>query len=149
MYMQGNWAIPMILQTDPEMELGMFPFPAMDDAQDNRLCSSIDLMFSITKSSRYPEEAMRFLEFLTMQENVDLYMKDQFGIPAIQCGFAFPEAMAGIVEDFEDENIVSSPQAYYPSEMKVPATLQTYMIDGDKDKLFKQFNTVWQDAHEG
>lgn len=148
MYMQGNWAIPMILQTNPEMNLGMFPFPAMDEAQDNRLCSSIDLMFSITKKSKYPEEAARFLEFLTSQENVNLYMEDQFGIPAIDCEFEFPEAMEGIVEDFKNENIVSSPQAYYPSEMKVPITIQTYMIDGDKDKLFKQFNTTWQDAHE-
>lgn len=148
MYMQGNWAIPMILQTNPEMNLGMFPFPAVDDAQDNRLCSSIDLMFSITKSSKHPEEAVRFLEFLTAQENVNMYMEDQFGIPAIDCEFEFPEAMEGVVEDFEEGNIVSSPQAYYPSEMKVPATIQTYMIDGDKDKLFRQFNTTWQDAHE-
>lgn len=148
MYMQGNWAIPMILQTNPDMNLGMFPFPAMDNVQDNRLCSSIDLMFSITKSSKYPEEAEKFLEFLTTQENVNMYMEDQFGIPAIDCEFEFPDAMAGIVKDFKDENIVSSPQAYYPSEMKVPATIQTYMIDGDEDKLFKQFNTTWQDAHE-
>ncbi len=148
MYMQGNWAIPMILQTNPDMDLGMFPFPAMDDAKDNRLCSSIDLMFSITKKSSHPEESVRFLEFLTSQENVNLYMENQFGIPAINCDFEFPQAMEGIVDDFNNENIVSSPQAYYPSEMKVPVTIQTYMIDSDKDKLFKQFNTVWQDVHE-
>lgn len=75
-------------------------------------------------------------------------MENQFGIPAINCDFEFPQAMEGIVDDFNNENIVSSPQAYYPSEMKVPVTIQTYMIDSDKDKLFKQFNTVWQDVHE-
>ncbi len=148
MYMQGNWAIPMIMQTNPHMDLDMFPFPALDDAKDNKLCSSIDLMFSITKKSKHQEEAKRFLEFLTEQENVSAYMKEQFGIPAINCDYKFPEQLNGVLDDFQSGKIVSSPQAYYPSEMKLPIALQTYMIDGNKDKLFKQLDDTWRDAHE-
>lgn len=148
MYMQGNWAIPVIVQTNPDIHIDMFPFPAMDNAADNKLCSSIDLMFSITRKSKHPEEAMRFLEFLQKQENVNLYMEAQFGIPAIDCEFEFPQQIQGIVDQFQENNIVSSPQAYYPSEMKVPITLQTYMIDGDKEKMYNQMETVWHDAHE-
>lgn len=148
MYMQGNWAIPVIMQTNPQMNLGMFPFPALDEADDNKLCSSIDLMFSITKKSKHKEEAIRFMEFLTSQENVSLYMEDQFGIPALDSSYEFPEALEGIVDAFENGAIVSSPQAYYPSQMSIPSTLQTYMIDGDKQKMYSWMESVWQEAHE-
>ena len=148
MYMQGNWAIPMIMQTNPDMNLDMFPFPALDNAEDNKLCSSIDLMFSITKKSKHKEESIRFLNFLTEQENVSSYMEDQFGIPAIDCDYEFPEQLDGILDDFKNGKIVSSPQAYYPSEMKLPIAVQTYMIDGDKDKFFKQLDDTWKEAHE-
>ena len=49
---------------------------------------------------------------------------------------------------FKNGKIVSSPQAYYPSEMKLPIAVQTYMIDGDKDKFFKQLDDTWKEAHE-
>lgn len=32
--------------------------------------------------------------------------------------------------------------------MKLPIAVQTYMIDGDKDKFFKQLDDTWKEAHE-
>ncbi|WP_010237153.1 ABC transporter substrate-binding protein [Clostridium arbusti] len=147
MYIQGNWAIPMIKKTNPSINIGIFPMPVMDNEKENKLCSSIDVMFSITKNSKHPKEAMKFLEFLMEQENVNNYMKDQYGISALEYDFNYPGEMDGIVKDFESGNVVSSPQAFYPSEMSISTLLQTYLLDKDKEKLFSQMNAYWKEAH--
>lgn len=147
MYMQGNWAIPMIKQTNPNIHLGVFPFPAMDHAKDNKLSSGIDLMFSLSKSSKHKSEAMRFLRFLYKQKNSNYYMKSQFAIPASNDKYVYTSEMKGIAEYFKKGNLVGPPQYYYPSEMKMSILLQTYLLNGNKGALYSQMNKAWKQAH--
>ena len=47
MFHQGNWALPVILQTNPDANIGMFVLPVTENEADNHMTTQVDLMFSI------------------------------------------------------------------------------------------------------
>ncbi len=51
MYLQGPWALGEIAKTNPDMDLGTFPFPATDDPADNKVRVNVDLGLWIPEAS--------------------------------------------------------------------------------------------------
>ena len=54
MYIQGNWAIADIKKANPNMKLGMFPFPSTNDISKNKITSGVDVLLAVTKDSKAP-----------------------------------------------------------------------------------------------
>lgn len=50
MLLTGNFAIPQIRSTNPDMNLGAFTLPVLNDASKTKLVSGIDVMFSVMKA---------------------------------------------------------------------------------------------------
>ncbi|MGT2742831.1 extracellular solute-binding protein [Streptococcus plurextorum] len=61
---QGTWAAAVINQQKPDFEYGMFAFPS-DEAGKEYTIGAADMALSIAKSTKHPEEAKKFLAYLS------------------------------------------------------------------------------------
>lgn len=143
----GSYAIPQILSVNPDMKIGSFVMPAVDDPDDRILNSGVDLQFSIMKDSPNKEAAMEVLEYMMSDEVLNMYIADQGGISAKEGDFPVPETLSdmepwiveGKVADFQDH--------HYPAEMAADALIQTYLLDDSenaREKFLSDFDTAWQ-----
>ncbi len=72
MFINGIWAIPSIEKANPNLEFDMFPLPA-SKKEDTKVIYGIDMSASISKDTEHPEEALKFLEFLSRPEIAEIY----------------------------------------------------------------------------
>ncbi|MEC0266821.1 ABC transporter substrate-binding protein [Paenibacillus anseongense] len=143
MYLQGVWAIPEIKKANPSIDLGVFPFPATNDPAKNKVISGVDTLLTISKSSKHPEEAKKFIEFMLKTENVQTYIDEQKAFSAVknvnQTDASVQDLNAsftsGAIEDFSDH--------YIPGAVKADTIIQSYLQKKDVNAYVKQFDTEW------
>ncbi|MFD3262261.1 extracellular solute-binding protein [Paenibacillus lentus] len=63
---QGIWAVPMIEQAGMEEEFKMFPIP--NESGKGAVVGGIDYALAISASTKHPEEAKKFVKFMTDQK---------------------------------------------------------------------------------
>lgn len=139
MYLQGNWAIPMILQTNPSLNLDMFPFPA-EDEKGSPSVSGIDIVFSIAKKSKYSKEAKDFLKYLISKDAYQTYIDDQFAISTLKGNTSYASQLQGVSQNLQDGNLKLSPQYLFPTEVGLNALIQTYLINNNEPAFIKELN---------
>ncbi len=69
---QGTWAAPVINQQKPDFEVGMFPYPGQK-AGEELTVGAADLALSISKDSKHPNEAKKFLDFMSSKKAIQKY----------------------------------------------------------------------------
>lgn len=143
MYIQGNWAISEIKKANLDIKLGMFPLPASNDADKNKLISGVDVLLAITEQSKHPEEAKKFIEFMTKKESAEKYIEEQFAFSALKDVYQKDESVKDIMPYFESGKITSFADHYYPAGMQVANLLQEYLIKKDKSVFLDKLDTEW------
>ncbi|MFD0711991.1 ABC transporter substrate-binding protein [Paenibacillus sp. GCM10027626] len=84
MYIQGIWAIAPVKAKNPDIELGAFPLPAANKAEETKIIGGIDQILAISKNSKNVEAAEKFVAFLMEKENAQTFIQDQKLLPTIQ-----------------------------------------------------------------
>ena len=133
MFLQGNWAYPIIKKINPYMDLLFMPFPTYNENQA-RIVVKIDATLGVSASCKHPEAAGKFLDYV-FSKNVSEYYADQAGAysciksvdvadnyakvftDSIRSGEFFLEEFAYESEksnarDVLFQNLTSSPQTY-------------------------------------
>jgi raffinose/stachyose/melibiose transport system substrate-binding protein len=93
MYLNGTWLPNEIKGNAPNMRWGAFAWPAIglgDGPEANNFGSQ---SFGINKNTKYPEEAFRFIVWLTTGEWDAMLAKESIGIP-MGNDSAWPDALA-------------------------------------------------------
>ncbi|MEH7118948.1 extracellular solute-binding protein [Neobacillus vireti] len=65
MYVMGTWALPEIEKYNPALQYGIFPFPATNQPEQNKVLGGVDIGLAISADTKHPKEAKEFLAFLT------------------------------------------------------------------------------------
>ncbi|HEY2491957.1 MAG TPA: extracellular solute-binding protein [Paenibacillus sp.] len=143
MYIQGVWAIPEIQKANPDIELGVFPFPGTNDSAKNKLVSGVDTLLTVAKSSEHKEEAKKFVDFLLQQDNVKQYISEQKAFSAVTGVTQDDATVSDLKESFETGNLVDFADHYIPSAMKVDTIIQGFLQKKDIDSYLKTLDTEW------
>ena len=143
MYPIGSYAVPQILQVNPEMNIDSFVTPGNDDASKNTLNSGVDLMFSVTAACENKEAAYEVLDFLLEDANLQAYIDDQNAVPCKEGDFELAPMLDGMKPYIESGNMTDYQDHYYPSEMAVDAQIQTLLINKDVDAFLAKFDKDW------
>lgn len=143
MYTIGSFAVPQIQSVNPNLNIGSFVMPANDDASKNILNSGIDLQFCITKECENKEAAYTVLDFLLEHNNMQAYLDDQNAVPCKEETFDLASMLEGVATYIEENKMADFHDHYYPSEMAADGIIQTYLMDGDKEKFLKKFDKDW------
>lgn len=147
MYLQGVWAIPEIKKANPNIQLGVFALPATNDPQQNKLVSGVDVLLTMSKNTKHPKEAMKFIEFMMDENNAKTYITEQSAFSALQGVYQEDPVMEGIKENFQKGTITSFPDHYYPAGMQAANLVQEFLLKKDKEKFLKKMDQEWEKAN--
>lgn len=143
MYLQGVWAIPEIIKANPSIDLGVFPFPATDNAADSKVISGVDTLLTISKNTKHKEEAKKFIEFLLQPENVTEYINEQKAFPAVQGVTQDDPTMDGFKDAFTAGSLADFADHYIPGAMKVDTINQSFLQKKDVKAYLSQLDKEW------
>ncbi|WP_260115368.1 ABC transporter substrate-binding protein [Paenibacillus hexagrammi] len=147
MYIQGSWAIPEIKKANPEIELGIFPFPATDDQSNNRLVSGIDSLITVSRSSEHPSEAKAFLNFLLESENVKNYLSNQNAIATEENMHLENPIFDDLNDAFQRKAIVDYADHSLPNEMLLEQIVQKFLFKGNIEDYLTDLDNAWDSTH--
>ncbi|MCU6711041.1 extracellular solute-binding protein [Paenibacillus sp. J5C_2022] len=77
MYIDGNWSLPGITSSNPDLKVGMFPMPSNDEGRDVIASAAVGTTFAINKSTKAADAAKRYLAFWSETENQKIWAKSQ------------------------------------------------------------------------
>lgn len=143
MYTIGSFAVPQIQSVNPDINIDSFVMPANEDASKNILNSGIDLQFCVTKECKNKEAAYEVLDFLLEHNNMQAYLDNQNAVPCKEESFKLASMLSGVAKYIEEGKMADFHDHHYPSEMAADGLIQTYLIEGDKEKFLKKFDTDW------
>ena len=94
MYLNGTWLPNEIKGNAPNMKWGAFAWPAISSGGDGTGANNFGAQsFGINKNSKYPEEAFRFIVWMTTGEWDAALAQESLGIPMANSS-QWPEALA-------------------------------------------------------
>lgn len=140
MYLQGIWAIPEIKKANPNIEVGVFPYPI----GDSKVVSGVDLLLAQSATTEHPKEAKKFIEFLLSDENMKEYLTQQNAFSAkIGIVQEAPE-LEGLKASFEKGAVVDFPDHYVPTAVALEKQLQVLTQKKDAKQYLKTLDTEWE-----
>lgn len=140
MYLQGIWAIPEIKKANPDIELGVFPYPV----GDSNVVSGVDLLLSVSSSTKHPEEVQKFIDFLLKEENAKAYIEQQNAFSALEGISQEDPTLAGLKESFEKGALVDFPDHYIPVGVTPDKSLQTLAQNKDINAFLDTMQRDWE-----
>jgi raffinose/stachyose/melibiose transport system substrate-binding protein len=146
MYIQGVWAIPEILKANPQIQLGVFPFPATNDPALNKVISGVDTVLTISKNTPHPDEAKKFISFLLQPENIQAYIDEQKAFSAVKGVNQSDASVQDLNAAFQSGNIVDFSDHYIPSAVKADTIIQSFYQKKDVNAYVKALDTEWDNV---
>jgi raffinose/stachyose/melibiose transport system substrate-binding protein len=142
-YLQGNWAIPDILKANPNVKLGVFPFPATNDPSKNKLVSGIDVLFAIPTSTKHKAEDEKFINFLLQKQQAQKYTDEQSAFSAVKDVYQNNPILEGYKDSFAKGQITSYPDHFFPAGFNAANIVQEFFIKKDKNAFLTQMDNEW------
>lgn len=139
----GSWVLAAISQQNPEFEVATFAFPGVNKGEEVTVGAG-DLALSISENTKHPEEADRFLEYMTSKEAMQKYY-DVDGSPVAVKGVKENEdsPLAPLYKlAFTDRHYVWLGQEWNSEEDFFQATTN-YLLTQDRAQLAKELNAFF------
>ncbi|MEY2191865.1 ABC transporter substrate-binding protein [Neobacillus sp. BF23-41] len=140
MYLQGIWAIPEIKKANPNIEVGVFPYPI----GDSKVVSGVDLLLAQSATTEHPKEAKKFIEFLLSDENMKEYLTQQNAFSAKTGIVQEAPELEGLKASFEKGAVVDFPDHYVPTAVALEKQLQVLTQKKDVNQYLKTLDTEWE-----
>jgi raffinose/stachyose/melibiose transport system substrate-binding protein len=136
MYLQGIWAIPTIRTINPDINLGVFPFPTTNDVERNRLVSGVDILLTMPReATEHEDEALTFIRWMTEPEHAKQYADEQVHFSAVEGVMQEDPALAPLNTEFEVGHVVGFADHNIPSSIPLENLLQQFLIDENVEGL--------------
>lgn len=142
MYLQGIWAIADIVKANPQIDVGIFPYPVGSPA---KVVSGVDLLFSVSAkaSPAQQEAALKWIDFLLTTENATQYITEQNCFSAVKGVSQTDPKLDGVKDAFAAGNVIDFPDHYVPSSMALDKLLQEFVLEQDVDSTLAQMDKAW------
>ncbi len=126
MMINGNWAISEFLNTNPDLNVNMFAFPSVDDADKNTVTSGVDVLFAVSNQGTESQQAAskKFISYVLRSDVAQSYIDDQFAFSAVKGVEQKNKTVIGLAEDIEAGRVSNFPDHYYPDGFDLSSILQ-------------------------
>jgi raffinose/stachyose/melibiose transport system substrate-binding protein len=127
MYLQGIWAIPTIRSINPDVNLGVFPFPTTNDVERNRLVSGVDILLTMPReATEHEDEALTFIQWMMQPGPAKQYADEQVHFSAVEGVEQEDPALAPLNAEFKAGHIVGFADHNIPSSIPLDNLLQAF-----------------------
>lgn len=143
MLLAGNWSMAPVMQINPKMHIGFFPYPT-DDANKAILVSGGDVAITMGAHPKHEKESMAFIDYLFSDEVQRRFVTSQQLIPSLS-SIPVNEVPAlkpakywidsGRIKGYADHQI--------PSSISYNPILNKAMLDGDLDSALSTLDNEW------
>jgi raffinose/stachyose/melibiose transport system substrate-binding protein len=149
MYLQGVWAIGSIEQANPDIKIGAFALPAVNNVSENKLVSGVDtvLTMSAKLDGKEAEAAKKFIHFLLEKENAQYYIDQERTFSTVKGVYQNNPMVDDLKPYFESGKIAAFPDHYYPSGMQVPNLVQEFLLNGDVGAFLDKLDNEWDKVY--
>ncbi|SDH98939.1 ABC transporter substrate-binding protein [Alteribacillus bidgolensis] len=129
MYFMGAWVLPTLrdMNDNFDEEFGYFPFPQTNNPEENVTISGVDVGLSIAADTEYPEESLKFVEFLIDEAQQFADMDGSFS--AVQDVEVQDEVLEGLSPHVENDQIANWPNHYWAGGTAAEADFRAHSQD--------------------
>lgn len=143
MFISGTWGLAAILKAAPEMNLSMIPIPNPAGGEES-LPINVDIALGYSATTKYPEEALKFIEFCAKPE-INQLLADNEGTPTVIKGVEYHiEPLALMKEKMAGETTFLTLVNYWPAGMRnewaIP--MQQLLIDQDVERFLEETDRI-------
>lgn len=143
MLLQGIWATNPITQVNPDIRMGIFPYPT-DEAGESLLVSGVDVVFTMGKDSPKQEAAQRFIDYVFQPEVIEAFAASQNMVPSVEgAELSDDPALQAVAPYFEDGRITGFIDHQIPPSIPLIPTVQQFLFDGDVEKALETLDSEW------
>jgi raffinose/stachyose/melibiose transport system substrate-binding protein len=145
MYLQGPWALGQIALVDPHLEIGTFPLPVSDKADDIKVRVNIDLGLWIPEGSSNKTQAKQLVDFLMRPEIINGYNRDNLAYSTLKD--APPQKdprMAGLQEYVDRAAFYQGAGTFIPTSIPLGNYVQAASQSGDFDGMLRRLDEDWR-----
>ncbi|CAN7146563.1 extracellular solute-binding protein [Microbacterium sp. LjRoot45] len=144
MLLQGIWATNPILQVNPDIRIGIFPYPT-DKAGESLLVSGVDVVFTMGKNSPHQEAAQRFLDYVFQPDVIEAFAASQNMVPSVEGAELGDDPALQSVKPFFDEGRITGfiDHQVPPSIPLIPID-QQFLFEGDATAALKALDNEWR-----
>lgn len=144
MYSTGTYGFTAIQEANPDMNVTMIPVPNPYPGGDESLPINVDIAIGYSSSTDYPEEAKKFIEFLTRPENNQI-LADEEGTPTVIEGVDYKiDALQDVKKEIETGDTFLTVLNFWPAGFRNEWAiyLQTLLTNKDVDAFLEETDRV-------
>lgn len=132
MYVQGIWALPVILQSNPNAHIGAFVMPVTNDASKTVMISGTDSVVGVSKASPNKAAAQKFVDYLFSKEGQTTFTDQQHLFPVRSDVKPTDALLSPLKSDWIDKGRTAPyPQVVFSGASNMAAISQTLLSSGD------------------
>ncbi|ALE07620.1 ABC transporter substrate-binding protein [Arthrobacter sp. ERGS1:01] len=144
MYLQGPWALSELMTSNPKMQLGTFALPGTESPADTQAQVTLDMTFSIARSTPRMAEAKRFVSFLMEPAVVNAYnSKFSAFSPLKDSKVAVNPQIAGLQPLIADGRYYLNATNYFPPAITYNNYFQTLALNRDAGAFLTTLDDAW------
>lgn len=143
MFISGTWGLAAIMKAAPEMNLTMIPIPN-PTGEEITIPINIDIALGYSATTKYPKEALAFIEFCARPE-INQLLADKEGTPTVIKGVEYHiEPLSLMKEKMSGEKTFLTLVNYWPAGMRnewaIP--MQQLLIDQDVNRFLEETDRI-------
>ncbi|WP_225437388.1 ABC transporter substrate-binding protein [Arthrobacter sedimenti] len=144
MYMQGPWALSELTTINAGLKLGTFALPMSEDPGETQAQVTLDMTFSITRSSPRIEAAKRFVNYLMDPAVVTAY-NDKFSAfsPLKGAAETANPQVAGLQPLISAGKYYLNMTNYFPPAITLNNYFQTLALNRNADAFLTTLDDAW------
>jgi raffinose/stachyose/melibiose transport system substrate-binding protein len=143
MLLQGIWATNPIKQVNPDIRMGIFPYPT-DEPGESLLVSGVDVVFTMGKNGAKEEAAQRFLDYVFQPDVIEKFAASQNMVPSVEgAELSDDPALQSVKPYFDDGRITGFIDHQIPPSIPLIPTDQQFLFDGDAETALKTLDREW------
>lgn len=144
MYMQGPWALSELTTINPAIKLGTFPLPMSEDPSVTQAQVTLDMTFSIARSTPRIDAAKRFISYLMEPAVVNAY-NNKFSAfsPLKGAEKTTNEQVAGLQPFITDGKYYLNVTNYFPPAITLNNYFQTLALNKNADAFLRTLDDSW------
>jgi raffinose/stachyose/melibiose transport system substrate-binding protein len=145
MLLQGIWATNPIKQVNPDIEMGIFPYPGTDDPDDRLLVSGVDVVFTMGKDNPKQDAAMRFIEYAFQTDVIEEFAASQNMVPSVEgAEISDDPALQSVKPYFDEGRITGFIDHQIPPAVPLIPIDQEFLFNGDAEAALKALDNEWR-----
>ena len=144
MIFQGPWAFGEFDKVGNDLDLGTFPLPVTDSADDLKVRVNIDLSLWIPVASNGQDGARDFLQYLMTPEVQYAYNECQLGFNTTKDAPAATDPrIVGMAPYYDAGLFYMGASQFIPNTIPAPNYFQSIALGGDPEPLLAQLDRDW------